>query len=554
VEISKKYFLFYIGLFVLGNWVAFINSGIFWDDWALYNTSNLAIDQQFIGNGAPLFGEIHKILQSTSNPAIVYNLLTALLQVGSIYLLFKIFILLGLRGDFYYQVIVVAGIIPFFAAKNTMICFPYTLGYFIFALGCYLMFYHDKKNNFFLRIASIISFLLSFTVNSFVVFYIVPLFIVFYGTINRTAIKKHSYSETITLLFNSVLNFIKNKIDFILLPFIFYIIKKSFLQPTGLYAEGGYNQLTISGLLKAPEYLFDTFVSSLVGLFGEVYTRIFESGHFSLIAIFIMTGSIFAYLIFRNNYYQGSIDHKKSMLPFYTINLLSGILVFSIAALPYCLVNKLPSFIGYSTRHQLTLPLGAALIIMSLLRILFKAKFYNYSFVVVAILFTSTSLSQNLKYATGWFKQEALINFFSYSEFVKENHTILILDNTENLDATSREYSFYALNGMCKLALGDQQRFIAEAHEYFKYKDRLESLMHESAKFNMSDYKITLPNAILVINIGDINLESSRVFLKALFYYYFSKDQFRYLAKNFLDIKMDILDYSKIKILFDNKE
>src|SRR5690554_5148584 len=130
-------------LFGISNCLMLINPGVYWDDWTLYNMSDQGIMSQFFGNGAVIFGYMHVLLQKFPIAPVFYHLLTFILQLVSIFTLFKIigkwYVAESKEAKFGYFAVLIYSILPLGDAKIAMICLPFTLCLTVFVLAVYFL-------------------------------------------------------------------------------------------------------------------------------------------------------------------------------------------------------------------------------------------------------------------------------------------------------------------------------------------------------------------------------------------------------------------------------
>ncbi len=527
---NKKPFLSIALFYFFGNFTLLINNGIYWDDWTIFGSSFKTLMIQFNGNGIPFFGYLHSFLLQSKYAIINYHALTFILQLSTGYVLWRIFKLLKVSHTFSYWIVLLFTITPYYAAKNTLICFPYTVTNFLFFLASLWMLIAIKNKSIIYRIMSLFLFLLSFLTNSFVVFYIVP-YLILYISSNEILINKISFKE--------IKNQIKLKelfktIDFLSLPFVFFIIKLIFFQTSGLYAETKYNELKFSSILKIPNYLIKTIQESFFGLFSNSFSVIYNNIGFMylIIILFFIVKYFFKRINFNKNNSQNSKPNRFIII---------GFILFLLATLPYGLVGKIPSFQGYETRHQLLLPIGISLFIVGLTYKIFKKDYFNNIMFSITTLFIIFTLSQNFQYLKGWLKQESFYMNIKTNKKIKDNNSFIVLDYTKELNATSRDLAFYNLNGIAKKAFGTQTRFLCEHDEYILRFNQWEMLFEEAEKFNLKDYKLSEPNYVIKINKGEYNLNNLNT-LKLLLYKILDQDKYSKKLNDILTIKVGNYD------------
>jgi len=496
-----------IVLYCVANAIFFINEGIYWDDWTLYNASFEVLYKTFKdASGTPLYGYIHYYLQQTPNPPLTYNLITGIIQCFVIWLNYKILDLLDLKGEFWLWIPLLAAIIPFFSAKNTMICLPYTIHYGFFIFAFYLMLKSKVSSNIILRGISLAFFFISFIVNSLLFFYIIP-YAIYYLKCSKVSLPV--FLSQLRAPFNlfKAKSFCRSA-DYLLLPILYYIFKSVFLKTDGLYNALGYNSISIKGLVKGFAKCIQAFIGSFILLFEEITKGVF---HDRYLTIFLFFFCICFLLIIRLK--PADFRRLVSKEENYIATIFIGLIIFAIGAYPYCVVGKVPTFEGYDTRHQLLLPVGSSIILVSLVYIFFKKKLTFIILSFLTILFLFTTMSQNLQYFKGGLKQNSIVQHFKNNKLIHDNTSFLFLDLCEEYDANSREYAFYSLNGMSKMAFGVEDKLICEYNEFVKYGNNYgwDVLSQDSKKFNMKDYSFQVPTHLIKIDNGSYPLTTISV-------------------------------------------
>src|SRR5690606_30286881 len=177
---------------------------------------------------------MHVLFQKFPNPPIFYHFLTFILQLLTIYILFKIiekwFAAESKELMFGFLAVLIYSVLPLGDAKIAMICFPYTLCLTIFVLAVYFLvkFKLDQKS--FDRSLSLLLFFFSFMINSFIVFYLIPFIWILYSHEMKYILNNglKNLSEVLSMLIKNTIRYW----DFLLLPFVFWIFKGVFLAPS----------------------------------------------------------------------------------------------------------------------------------------------------------------------------------------------------------------------------------------------------------------------------------------------------------------------------------
>lgn len=394
--------------------ILLIPNAIFWDDWVLYRAESETLFDLFgqAGSMFNLTGYLH-VVMLTVGPWI-YKISTFVLMFASGLLLNQIIKRhVDISAETRFFIVLLFLILPFNIARVSLMNFPYTFRYFLFFSAWLLM---DRY-----RIVALLLFFLSFNTNSLLVFYSAPVLDMFYRSGHLSSLR-------------SALVFGARRIDYILLPFVYFFIKNYYFPPSGIYEN--YNQLyDIKNLLLSPlsqiHDLVRADVNIILSLFG------------SLLAFFLIKNRS---LVIKEN--EGALRLIMGC----------GFFVFFLGVFPYWILGLTPTFDGWASRHQLLLPLGGALLIIG------AWSKYNLSGKTVIIsIIIGVSLAFNVSHYAelfvDWKKQQQLISLFAKNSDLERAGLILFEDRTENFNAFKRKYMFYELNGMLNAAFGDEKRF-----------------------------------------------------------------------------------------------
>lgn len=390
-------------------------------------------------------------------------------------------------------------ILPVNFARISFACVPYALCYFLFFFSVWLISQYMNSKKIYFRFFPLILFFLSFFTNSLIAFYILVIFFIFYLEKNKNPFFK-----------SNLMSFIKY-FDFILLPFVFFLLKNEFFKPNGLYA--GYNEFKIKDIIINP--------LPLKSILDSVYYSIFNV--LKLDAISIVNLFIMILIIYMLNLILKREKKKEpiNINDFYIF--LFGIMIFLFSIYPYLVVNLIPQLGDWESRHQLLTPLGISMILCYGIKIVsnifslkeLTRKFLLFSVIVFFILLNNKNY---LGYWIDWFKQESLIENIKTSEVIKENTTFIFSDFVD-LNAHGRRYRFYEYTGLMKYAFGDERRF-GEDNDAFKNMDiyRLYEKATSIGRYNITDYKFVNPQYNVFIKPGDLILkEKGKITIKTIF-------------------------------------
>ena len=412
----KKYLLNnkyrnYIYLFIFYSlahiWILFLSNSLFWDDWSIYGTSKEIINSQFLMSGRPFFGLIHNFLLQVGLP--IYRILTFISFFVTSIFLDKILKRSNiLNSDMRFGLCLLYLTTPFYIARVTIICFQYTLCFFLFFFAWFLM-------NIF-RLISIFLFLMSFTTNSLLVFYCLPIIEDFFIKFKSSSIRQY----------------IKKNIIILLLPFLFYLFQVLRWKPFGIY-EGYHSNFAIKNI----------FNSSILQLMDAVKL---ESKFIIFLPLLVL---IISYLFYRFIFSESDTSDKNNMRKLFVFGFISLIS----AVFPYWILNYSPSFSDWSSRHQLLMPLGIAIIATSII-LNFKIEGRRILLSLFISIFLILNISNYFSLISDNIKQNQIIEVLKNKIDVKNSDFIIFDDDTKN--ALDRYYRFYEWLGILKKAYPDK--------------------------------------------------------------------------------------------------
>ena len=395
--------------------VALSLEGIWWDDWVLFNNSRENIYEIFRKTGSfpPFVAPLHMFLSNLGPYS--YRLITFVcFYICSLafYELVKIYLGLTYREALIYAIIFTT--LPFNVARIAAIDLPYTISLTLFLIA-WLSYPRS-------RIISLTLFFISFLTQSLLLF-MLPVFI-------SEVLRVKKFSSIRFILFR--------KSELLLIPILYWIIKKRFFAPSGNYE--GYNQniSPLNAIKPTREMLLD-----LTQLNINIPS--------------LLVFSFFSFFILSKIYQESeSLVNRKRIIVIGTILLIIGIL-------PYLLLGLSPRFIEWHSRHQLLMPLGVSLILGGIVNIFHKSRLIILALVIgfnLSFLSDSyTSLNAD------WEKQEALVSLFAGAEFDRSCSVVVIEDETGVPNAIQREIRFYEWNAILKLATGKNNRFVLAPSE-----------------------------------------------------------------------------------------
>jgi hypothetical protein len=199
----------------------------------------------------------------------------------------------------------------------------------------------------------------------------------------------------------------------------------------------------------------------------------------------------------------------------------AGLLLLVLALLPYLFVGKMPGLADFSSRHQLLVPFGAAMILGGLLRLGAgpSARRTLGMLAAAAMLlggFTVATIDNNLSYLRERYKQIAMMEAMRVTPEFRSATTFTFIDRTPDLNANRRtSIRDYEYAGMMAQAFGDQTRFGADADEFERrgmagFRGRFTSL------YKMGGYMEGSVQYRVEVLPGPLGIDRDRVVLRLL--------------------------------------
>lgn len=396
--ISLETFVILIYFLTWGPSLLFLDA-VFWDDW-LYLNNYVALEKHFQQAGFPWIGWVH-VNVLFFKPQI-YHLIGFFSFLFSSLLLLKILEKVNMKGFVLtrinrFTLVLFFTIFPINFARHSMNVTQYSFCLFIFFIGWYLLVRRIKLNV--LEVITIcILFAVSFNLNSLLVFYMVPLM--------------HRIHNVFNISNDSKKNQILKEASFIVLPVVWYLIKSTAYSPFGFYQ--GYNGLTIVSLIK------------LVSLF--IFAVVF--------------GLCLRFYVKRN-----ALSNTAYFLIF-------GVILFSIAIIPYWVVGKSLFPREWETRNTILLPLGIAFFatgVLNLLKVVVRNLVLSkiVSILIVSVL-SLTTIYNNLEFSRDWSKQKIILEWMDENLKADSSTLVMTEDRTKHQNALNRDYRFFEWIGMSR--------------------------------------------------------------------------------------------------------
>ena len=497
------------------------NNGLYWDDWCLTTINSREAIITGVGNRflIPIYNKLFGI---TTKPAQFFHWLTILLEITTFIIFYKILINFRFSKNTLFIATLFFAILPFNQSKISIACFSYTAGLLFFTLATYLFILVHNKNHILYRILSLLLFFCSFWAlpSTLLLMLATVLLITFFST----EIDFTKYPNIFILVYGKTFKWI----DFLILPFCFWIFRTIYLMPQGVYAKSGYREFKIISILSSPLNILSSFSKNILTL------------PFIVIKEFAPLITIFTILIFqlfkKSNFIFENNDNKKKYI------LYVGLVLFIASILPYVLLGLEPSFEGFNSRHQILFRISAVFLLLYILNFINSnnKKIFFISLLISSFVFYTINIQ--LQFQKSWFKQIAIEKYFSKLNINTTKYCII--DNTKQYNEFKQYYEPYVYSGILnKIYKTDNLIAVDIENRPFKFEEN-DFITKKSYHIdNLKNFEYF--DSVILIKPGKILLSKAQL-LKGTFYYYFNKSNFN----NFIE---QIIEFENLDIRISNK-
>ncbi|MFH1386572.1 MAG: hypothetical protein ABIH50_02795 [bacterium] len=447
VRLSKNKIFWLFCLTIIVHGFLLLMDGMYWDDFLLVDKLSYAdfskISGFFDGAGVilNLAASLHWGVKLLFGNNFIFGcrvFTVSLLFINAV-LVYKIsskFNYFGELGAFFIAALFLT--YPPFKIASLMILWPAFLCLSVFLLAIYLS---TKEKAVILesiavwkRVLILIMFAFSFLLNSLLVFY--------YGFL---ALTLFHYTKKRAKLMDNLFNFIVKYWGFIILPFVFYIIKIT-VYPTHAIFEG-YNRLFISSNYEV-RHAINCFgvnlyhsITPLMALSSNLYVNLI------LLSLILLVG----WKLWEKNKIN-KVSSKDVKV------LLWGFFLLLLSVFPYAAVGDSvnPAKI-YTYRHLILASIPAALIIYVLVQIFsnmcrFPRYIINAIYCFLIITFSSSIVGAYLSIQLLWIKDQAIIARLSDYHSAKRFSTFYI-----DMPAEIHDHFWYEWGHIFKYAWGERR-------------------------------------------------------------------------------------------------
>jgi hypothetical protein len=418
--------------------------GIYWDDWVLVTQPVDQVGKLFLSLGAWFSALIHVTLLSLGNGIVGYRIAcfvaTAVIAVTTFQILLRTYFFC--RTDAI-LVAALAVVFPVGSARVALINAPQQVYFALFMFAWYLSLLDFEVRAPLKRGIAVFLFFISLSYMSLMWFYILPL-----GHLFWLRIRDESDTRLATI-WGKGFRWIRYNPDFVVTPFFTLAAAAATKSLPANYV--GYNAIQLKGLF--------------VGLWLSIESLWFSFAipiEISFPKMFIVAAAFIGAVVLIGNLRSRIRLFDDRNEPTSIAIILLGLIVFFMGVYPYCIVGKVPSSEDWSSRLQVLVPLGAAILFFGLIKTISfgKRSIYLALAIYSVMAFGWADLRALYDFRVDWAKQLAIVKELNAMDEVRANPggAYIFVDNSPELNANGRTYRFYELSGFLRKAFGDQSR------------------------------------------------------------------------------------------------
>ncbi len=475
-----------------------MNRGLFWDDWVFWQQDMSVVQKAGEAMGSTWPAAINYLF-FYSQAGITFNRFLAFASLLAAALL--LFDILRRLPGVSVSTAVWAGVLfsvwPVYQARIALVMVGYGFSVAVFLFAVWLLVVRAPKQEIWVQVCAAALFLVSFHIASLLVLFyaIVPAVLVMTDAPDRWNVR-------------SIAQRLWKRAALLVLPVVYWAITQVWFKPSGLYHD--YNELGAgtTGLLGD---LARGSVNSTLYALVEAMPGAVRAGfvHVGLKPILLIGG--FAALLVVLGMWKWPMREDGS--PKWMLH--AGLFLIAAAVLPYVIVGKLPSDLGWDTRHQLLVPIGAALLLVALLQphaVLGRIGRYLTvaTLAVVVAVSVGSHFNSYIDFQRDWLKQEALLRKMEQDGSIRSGRFIVFEDKVLDWNQTRVEWVPYQFTGLLAEAYGDQSRLgypYIRRGTWFDYA-RARGLFIKQPYYKTGDYQGQGPDRVATITEGSLDLGS----------------------------------------------
>lgn len=210
--------------------------------------------------------------------------------------------------------------------------------------------------------------------------------------------------------------------------------------------------------------------------------------------------------------------------------LAAGTVIAYLAVFPYLAVGKIPSYIDWVSRHQVLLPLGAAILAWAPGLVLPPAPRIAW-FTGIVALFLAVNLGFHASVLRDAIKQEAMMQAFAREEALAAGSTFAVIDGTVSWNVAARRYRPYEWSAMLDHVLGGPGSHYAASwsdgtmDEWLLERDQETDELRQLGMYG--SYRPAPVDCVLRIERGGLDLSGFRATLHAVLVRTFAPARYR---------------------------
>lgn len=500
-----------------------LNGGRYWDDWTMVRMSV---------SGARLMGDM------AGQPWQPYLWLTMSWVPGAEYIVHALtFVAFGVAalalnrvlrrvpqlGGFARTAIpALFAVFPVNAARIAHIDFPYTLSVVAFYVAWYLIAVDLERPGLGRRCAAaaLLAFALLTTKSMLVLFVLIPLYVLW---LRRADLFDSSARNRLLLRYGFLLP----------LPVVVWAADRALLAPWGLYAT--YNVIGTDGKPLARMFL------------AAVRSSLIEPIAWALPAL-VLALPLYFLIRRRPGWWPADATEPDSTRTSVALVLI-GAFAFVLATLPYLLVGKVPQAVGadwWDSRHQVLLPLGAALLVygaVALVARMVKGRQTLVPAVVIALLlgFAVANVRTCLLYQADWYRQVALMQHMADSADMRDGNFFIVRDDAHTLNAVDRRLMPYEFSGMMFTVFGDETRFAVDEAIAPSYGGQLPQFA-DYEQYHWRDFEKPERGYVVEIVPGTVDVRDPATLLSLMWQQRFDRAGFERRVHDVIELDTEPLD------------
>lgn len=388
-----------------------LNDGVYWDGWILYFklVKGTSLAQWFVEAGRPFEFCFHWIMGHFPGFIFEYKLVSFLSIIFIAVLIYEIcrkFKQVSRTESLLISVIVLT--YPVLHVGVEMTITAYLFFYMLFCLAAFLVFKSKETTgiiHYVWRVLSLIIFFVSFSLYSLLVF--------FFGFILLLMLYERHYRgfslrQIVTL-------FLPRHLDYISLPFLFWILNKRFFPLSKFYAE--FSDKLLNFNLSSIMSCFIGFLKYSFYVLLEGFGQLFAHPVLMLIILLLTYWIYNAFRINELRWFGSKIRSRYFII--------IGVVMFVAGVFAYVTVGAFPKMYNWDSRHAVLLGLPVALVLVGLFRIVFSRKgeyLSRLGFTVLITLiatFIISNINAYLFRQAAWIKNRSIIYHLSQKKCVK---------------------------------------------------------------------------------------------------------------------------------------